>query len=217
MAWTAFGLPALLVLLMSDASIARPSDQPPATIAVRVFAVSAVSPGVLERAELEAHAIFRGIGVNAVWTNCAGAQLATCQSPINADEVVVRIVAARVAISQRVVPMGAALVVPGQRHGSLATIYVDAVDTTAAHAMADPSRLLGRAVAHEIGHLLLNTNEHSNNGLMRAVWSLSEMRRDNPLDWRFTDHEAAAITHSLQAWHDSAMAQASYAPLGGSR
>ena len=28
--------------------------------------------------------------------------------------------------------------------------------------------LLGRAVAHELGHLLLKTNDHSEGGLMRA-------------------------------------------------
>jgi hypothetical protein len=57
--------------------------------------------------------------------------------------------------------------------------------STATH--ADPShwpvafhdelltRVLGRALAHEIGHYVLNTREHSRSGLMRAVHPIAEL------------------------------------------
>jgi hypothetical protein len=37
------------------------------------------------------------------------------------------------------------------------------------------SRVLGRALAHEIGHYILNQREHSTSGLMRAVQPVTEL------------------------------------------
>jgi hypothetical protein len=36
------------------------------------------------------------------------------------------------------------------------------------------SRLLGRVVAHELGHVLLRTSEHSRDGLMRPMFSIDD-------------------------------------------
>jgi hypothetical protein len=60
-------------------------------------------------------------------------------------------------------------------------------------AAADPRQVLGLAIAHEIGHLLLNTNTHAAAGLMRAGWSRSELHRNVSSDWRFLDTEAAMM------------------------
>ena len=57
--------------------------------------------------------------------------------------------------------------------------------------------LLGRAIAHEIGHLLLDTNQHASTGLMRATWSRSELRRDKPADWHFLGDEADTMRTAL--------------------
>jgi hypothetical protein len=55
--------------------------------------------------------------------------------------------------------------------GTLATMFVDRVEWLASQAGADAATVLGFAIAHEIGHLLLGTNAHAASGLMRAVWS----------------------------------------------
>jgi hypothetical protein len=41
----------------------------------------------------------------------------------------------------------------------------------------DRSVILGHVIAHEVGHLLLGTNSHSQDGIMSAEWSGSELRR----------------------------------------
>jgi len=46
--------------------------------------------------------------------------------------------------------------------------------------------MIGRVMAHEIGHLLLGTNTHSDDGLMREVWTLAEMTRNRAQDWLFS-------------------------------
>ena len=56
-----------------------------------------------------------------------------------------------------------------------------------------PRALLGRAIAHELGHLLMATSAHGAHGLMRPVWSQSEIRRRQIDDWIFRPREIAAI------------------------
>jgi hypothetical protein len=86
-----------------------------------------------------------------------------------------------------------------ERKGTLATIYVDRVDALAAGAGVDRGELLGRAIAHEIGHLLLGTSDHPRSGLMRATWKAVEIRRDMPLDWLFSGEQGAEMRRRLAA------------------
>jgi hypothetical protein len=167
---------------------------------VRVFEQGGVPRHSLDSAAQEAQTIFNRVGLEVSWTLCVGAKHpAACDRQIGADELVVRIVAGPAPAADGSVAMGYALVAPGSRHASLATVYFDLVQSTARSALVDPSRLLGRAIAHEIGHLLLNTSQHAGDGLMRAVWSQSEMRRERSRDWRFDDQEATIMKASLMA------------------
>ena len=83
--------------------------------------------------------------------------------------------------------------------GSLATIYVDRVAALAGAWHLDVRTLLGRAVAHEIGHLLLGTANHARVGLMRAVWSQDALRREQPGDWVFTPRDAQTMRDAVRA------------------
>ena len=42
--------------------------------------------------------------------------------------------------------------------------------------LVSKGQILGHAVAHEIGHLLMGTNSHSSRGLMRGNWNVDELR-----------------------------------------
>ena len=81
----------------------------------------------------------------------------------------------------------------------LATVYADRVDWMAGRTGVDRHELLGRAIAHEIGHLLMASTAHGVNGLMRPVWSQSEVRRRQSRDWRFAPEEIAAIKARTRA------------------
>ena len=54
-----------------------------------------------------------------------------------------------------------------------------------------------RTLAHELGHLVLGSNEHSESGLMRAVWTAAEVARNRPADWVFSSGHRAVL---LNAW-----------------
>jgi hypothetical protein len=80
----------------------------------------------------------------------------------------------------RFVSMGFSLVGTPGAAPFLATVYVDRAESVARGAGIDPRRVLGLAIAHEIGHVLLNSNSHAPSGLMRADWSRTELRRQDP-------------------------------------
>jgi hypothetical protein len=94
-------------------------------------------------------------------------------------------------------PLGEALIDPQTGGGTLATVYIDRVEWMAKQTSTDPRALLGRAIAHELGHLLMPTSGHSTRGLMRAIWSGAELRRGRARDWAFEPREVAAIRARL--------------------
>jgi len=60
------------------------------------------------------------------------------------------------------------------------------VDWLARRAQYPRASLLGRAIAHEIGHLLLRSNAHTESGLMREVWTAEQVVRNRREDWTFS-------------------------------
>jgi hypothetical protein len=55
------------------------------------------------------------------------------------------------------------------------------------------ARLLGRAIAHELGHYLLATREHSERGLMRAAFDRRDVLADDLSRFRLEPEQAAAL------------------------
>ena len=202
MACKALGLTVALVAMAPGSSSASPAPAvaASATMTVRVFEQGGVPRHSLDSAAQEAQTIFNRVGLEVSWTLCVGAKHpAACDRQIGADELVVRIVAGPAPAADGSVAMGYALVAPGSRHASLATVYFDLVQSTARSALVDPSRLLGRAIAHEIGHLLLPTRPHSRSGLMRAVWTAAGSSDDQPGDWFFSTDDSRRLRAAAAA------------------
>jgi hypothetical protein len=57
--------------------------------------------------------------------------------------------------------------------------------------------ILGHAIAHELGHLLLQSMEHSRTGLMRSRWGKEELLRAESGRLLFTTEQATAMTDRL--------------------
>jgi hypothetical protein len=122
-----------------------------------------------------------------------------CDRPMSDGEVAVRLVrdTAPHAGFQGDLPLGYSLIDAPRRRGALATIYLDRVEWIAADAGVDARIVLGRAIAHEIGHMLLGTTAHSSGGLMRAIWSRQTLEQGNAADWLFTPPDAAALRRAF--------------------
>jgi hypothetical protein len=185
----ALGVPAI--------SAAEPAERP--RLAVRVFDIAGVGSRDLDAALSEAGARLEGSGLSVSWTLCSDpSRAALCDRPLGRDEIIVRLMGSRGA-DAGIVTLGFAQIDPAKPRSLLATVYWDRVLWVARNAGVNARPLLGRAIAHEIGHLLINTNSHANAGLMRATWSQAELRHNTPADWRFDEGEARQMRASLEA------------------
>jgi hypothetical protein len=92
--------------------------------------------------------------------------------------------------------------------GLQARIFVDrvrALSDAQANGTKDgrPGRfeiLLGQVLAHELGHLLLPSLEHSSQGLMHANWSDVDLRQVTDARLRFTEEEGQRMRENLWRW-----------------
>ena len=169
-----------------------------ATIFIRTFNNVGVPAADLTAARAHAEAVLQDAGLNIVWADCwvgdrqpADAP-ARCTEPVGGD-IVLRLQKTNGTDGSRFVSMGFSLVGTEGVAPFLATVYVDRADSVAKGAGIDARQVLGLAMAHEIGHVLLNSNSHAPNGLMRANWSRHELRRKDPAAWAFANADAARV------------------------
>ena len=100
-------------------------------------------------------------------------------------------------LSGRVLALGESLLDGHERGGVLMTVDLCATRAAAAGSATALPTLTGRAIAHEIGHLLLASNSHGRTGLMRARWSRDELRGYRPAQWDFSPREANQMRQNL--------------------
>lgn len=198
-------------LVIGPARAGAEPANPPArpVIVVRSYTQAAAARDVLAGRGV-AGAILSRAGIDVVWLECSGsadsaATAAACDRPLEWNEVVLRVVAGgTVERPTGRAPLGFAHVDVQAGAGLLATIYADRVTALAFGARVEAADVIARAIAHEIGHLLLGTNRHARRGLMRAAWSAADLQRNLPLEWMFSKAEAAAMRRGLAARTPSA-------------
>jgi hypothetical protein len=193
---------ALTVFTIRPVAIAAQSaaETPAARVTIRVYDTHGVSLDEMQRLLAESSATLGQAGLSTRWRLCRSprhpAAVDRCDDTLAAGERSVRIVES---------PSGSNLgqvladcyVVKGAGRGVLATVFGDRVRAVAARTGITAAVLMGRSIAHEIGHLLLGSPDHSTRGLMRARWSDDELRRQRAADWRFTRQESARLRSAL--------------------
>jgi len=169
-------------------------------LSVRIYDTG-MMPAADQTVALRAAAgVLAAAGIDATWLPCEReAAPSICDRPLGPGELSDRFVKLPAAPSAHgQLQLGYSLVDTRVHEGSLATVFVDRVEWLAGQAGADSATLLGFAVAHEIGHLLLGTNAHGTSGLMRALWSRAEIQRADVNDWLFSNAEASTMRASLE-------------------
>jgi hypothetical protein len=204
---------AVLIAAVPDCARAATLDVPVTPLVIRLYDAAPDESAGHEGAIAEASAILTEAGLASEWVACAPVAppaARRCARPLAGVELSVRFVRSRVTnrapelpgprlMSPFRQPLGYSLVDEQTKSGSLATIYLDRVAWLAAEARARLAPLLGRAIAHEIGHLLLGTGEHAPTGIMRATWSREVVRDGGPADWRFLAAEAKRMQRAAAA------------------
>jgi hypothetical protein len=179
-------LTSLFASLLTGTAVAR------VPLVVRTYDVTGVAPRTLERAEASAAVTLAAAGIQPIWRPC---HASLCTGRPQPHEIEIRIVKATPGSERGA--LGSAVVDVVEHTGTLATIYIDRVDALATRSGVDRGELLGRAVAHEIGHLVLGTSEHAPFGLMRATWTAGEIQRRIPLDWMFSTEQGRQMRRRL--------------------
>ena len=138
---------------------------------------SQASPAIMARAEREAGRILGKAGMQAVWLECpVGPSTEAPQGPQKAPEATdlrLRVLASPIQNKFQDTVFGFTV------HPVLASVYYD---YALRRAKSDDAEfeipiILGCTIAHELGHLLLGTNSHSDTGIMQPRWEPNQFRQ----------------------------------------
>jgi len=86
----------------------------------------------------------------------------------------------------------------GEERGRLAFVLINRVNEIANEYGTTRSIVLGAAIAHELGHLLIS-KEHTRTGIMKAYFNQSDFRKVRQGELRFTAEQARLIRNSISA------------------
>lgn len=172
----------MAVVLLAAASNASAGDD--ATIVIHVENYSELSSKSLAKAEAEASRIYANAGLRTEWLHDG----ATSSEPGRALHLTVIVLspemAARMIAASPVVnnALGRAA-----RATSRAYIFYDRVEALSIHRQIAVNSILGKVIAHELGHLILPEYSHSAAGIMRADLNLQERVQ------RFTPEQSTSM------------------------
>ena len=165
-------------LIAQVAEARERTTAPPVRVAVSVFNDAAVPASVLAEALERATAVMNQAGVSLTWLDCGtpGSRVPElgCSAIAFPQHFSVRLVS-------KATPSKADIF--GQSfqdeagEGNYAVVYYPGLAGSKVAETLHTGKLLGLVVAHEVGHLLLGRNSHSADGLMAAVWQMSELRQ----------------------------------------
>ncbi len=91
-------------------------------------------------------------------------------------------------------PNALAFALPCARSGMQVTIFADRVAEVSETGGPTFGRVLGYAMAHELGHVLLQSEAHATAGLMKGIWSQSDRQRAAVSIISFSPADARRIT-----------------------
>lgn len=174
------------------------------SLTIRLYNLTDASPRIVDRASKVAGQLLAAAGVTVVWqtgrpdsfeglcTDMSAAPAGIRVASDNRGYLVVRLAKELPGHPDRT-DLGYAL--PHARQGAHATVYYDKVEKLflSAQAMPGIEKLLGAAMAHEIGHVLLGSEEHSAQGIMKARWGRAEFQVLACSRLQFTQEESAGI------------------------
>ena len=196
----------LTMILASQAGLAQqvPADSP--SIRVRLYDYARLEPSDLARAEDEAAQILRRAGIETAWVECtlaaSGGQLQpVCQEDLAPTDISLRILPRSMSVHSpfRGNTLGfAGLSGEGDR-GSMASIFYFGIQDLARMGDTPEHKILGHAIAHEIGHLLLRTIGHTSSGIMRVTWGRKDLKRLNMEGLSFTEVQAEVMRAEVRA------------------
>jgi hypothetical protein len=175
------------------------------SITIRVYDSAGVTTNDRTSALKTAGTILSRADLDPIWIVCTPARNGRLQPGCDAapasHELVVRLTySAPTADDGNRRAFGYSLIDASTATGTLSTVFVDRVDSLASTGKTARATVLGRAIAHELGHQLLGSNDHTTRGLMRETWTAEELTRNRAEDWQFSSAQRTALHARWASW-----------------
>jgi len=174
-----------------------------AALTVRLYNTAGIPAIELAAARQTAESILLDAGLSVAIRHCgragapADASIDACDGSLQPSEVVVRVIhGPAFTAAPHSDAYGVAYVVNKTDRGWLATVFADRIARAAARTDVDHGTLLGRVMAHEVGHLLLGSGYHAEAGVMRGDWPDALLDHATN-EWRFSVLESARMHRAL--------------------
>ena len=185
----------LFSLTLGCVALAGRPYQAPLRITVRVLNPAHVPAGTAGEAERTAANIFKKAGVEIGWMDCEAS--GECRSEPGPLEFWLHLLATQPA-TRSADALGYAVLTHAPRNeGSYAAVSWPLVRHLGDTMEIGPGPVLGAAIAHELGHLVLDSHVHSHDGLMAERLRPAELVRASRGELRFDDQQAEAIRREI--------------------
>ena len=200
----------LSIILLIGAAIAGAQTMSPPdpvafripTVTLRVFGDGVVDGRSLTLARRELADILGQAGVSVLWHTCMSGfadwrSTDPCQRDRQSAEFWVRIFNQKpAAVRPDVLAFAEIDDDLGMRS---AGVYYSAIAETASRNGIPAGIVLGAALAHEVGHLVLGANAHSHHGLMSPDWRREQFERLSSTGLSFSEKETRMLREELTA------------------
>jgi hypothetical protein len=181
------------------------------TITLRVVNEGGVDPQPLVLAKKEATRIFDHSGIGLVWLDCQSGRAEwangnPCQRDLGPAEFWMRVVTHRPSATSQDM-LGFTELDESRGSGSAGVYYTAAVEM-ASMWPARVGEILGAAIAHEVGHLILGANAHAPRGVMYAHWGRAQFELIGISELSFPADQAKLLRDGIERRRQMAVAAA---------
>ena len=182
---------------------ALPANSHPDTpsITVRTYNLAKAPLKELLRASQAAGDIFKQAGIEVRWLSCAlsleeARSNRACEEAIGRHDLDVVVSTASITRPGMATDSSLGFASPLAPSSQVVVLW-DRSKRMAESSGVPAGILLGHAMAHELGHLLLQSMEHSRTGIMRSRWGKEELLRAESGGLLFTAEQATAMSMRL--------------------
>ena len=175
-------------------------------ITVHVYNYSQAPRTVIAGAQVEAAVVLSRAGLETIWLDCTKHGVSNSPDPAcsvssgNLD-FVMNLVNHLEDFDPWVhrTTLGCSIVPTDGEFGSTSYVSLARVRALAAPRNFPEAKVLGLAMAHELGHLLLGTMYHSYRGIMRALWPSRDFEKFDSSEFLFTNDQVKHLRASVLA------------------
>jgi hypothetical protein len=200
--WFSFALFGLMLCLRGLPAKAEDGRPPEPAVTVAVHNHAGLSASMLAQAERMAGTIFRQAGVEVVWVNCdlpveEGQIASSCHVTEFPRHLQLSIARRSKDLTESV--LGVSFLAE-DGSGCYSDVFLGPAEELHEKLhVINVGTLLGHVAAHEIGHLLLGTNSHSDAGIMRPHWDERDLAKASKGELHFTQAQGQTMRARVAA------------------